>query len=144
LTATRIIHRDFDVRGGSGGDQVIAPYVEAQDEKGIGNALWRTWVFRRAARTMVADLTGKLLPMGIADSHRDEFEDLFGMHSIDQTGDSPKHECRSSAGECEPRVFWVTRRDSADSASDTKYSWSQRSKTGPYARAAGITRVMVM
>jgi Tfp pilus assembly protein PilF len=121
------------------GIKVIAPYVEAQDEKGNWKRVVEDMGFPAGlARTMVADLTGKI-PEGtrrirIVTNLKIYWDSIH----IDQTGDA--HDARvqevplanaSLAFLGYPKEIRLT------PASDTTYSYSQRSKTGPYTRAAG-------
>jgi len=121
------------------GIKVIAPYVEAQDEKGNWKRVVEDMGFPAGlARTMVTDLTGKI-PEGtrrirIVTNLKIYWDSIH----IDQTGDA--HDARvqevplanaSLAFLGYPKEIRLT------PASDTTYSYSQRSKTGPYTRAAG-------
>jgi len=121
------------------GIKVIAPYVEAQDANGKWTRVVDDMGFPAGlARTMVADLSGKLPP----GTHRirivNNLKIYWDAMRIDQTPDH--HESRVSEVPLAraaldrlgyPREIRLT------PASDTTYSYSQRSLTGPYAHAAG-------
>ncbi len=121
------------------GIKVIAPYVEAQDAAGIWKKVVDDMGFPAGlARTMVTDLTGKLPPGTRRIRVVNNLKIYWDSILIDQTPDAQ-----------DARVAEVPLADAAlefqgypreirlTPASDTKYSWSQRSMTGPYAHAAG-------
>jgi Tfp pilus assembly protein PilF len=121
------------------GIKVIAPYVEAQDAGGAWKKVVDDMGFPAGlARTMVTDLTGKLPPgtrrIRIVNNLKIYWDSIL----IDQTPDAQDARVAevpladaSLEFQGYPREIRLT------PASDTKYSWSQRSMTGPYAHAAG-------
>jgi FG-GAP-like repeat/Tetratricopeptide repeat/ASPIC and UnbV len=121
------------------GIKVIAPYVEAQDAQGNWKKVIDDMGFPAGlARTMVTDLAGKLPPgtrrIRIVNNLKIYWDSIL----IDQTPDAKDARVSevpladaSLAFQGYPREIRLT------PASDTKYSWSQRSMTGPYAHAAG-------
>jgi Tfp pilus assembly protein PilF len=121
------------------GIKVIAPYVEAQDTNGKWIRVVDDMGFPAGlARTMVTDLTGKLAPGTRRIRILNNLKIYWDAVRIDQTPDA--REVRVSEVPLVtaaldylgyPREIRLT------PASDTTYSYSQRSKTGPYARAAG-------
>lgn len=121
------------------GVKVIAPYVEAQDEKGNWKRVVEDMGFPAGlARTMVADLSGKL-PAGTRRIRIvTNLKIYWDAIRIDQTGDARDTRVQevplATAGLAflgYPKEIRLT------PASDTTYSFSKRSMTGPYARAAG-------
>jgi Flp pilus assembly protein TadD len=121
------------------GIKVIGPYVEAQDAHGKWLRVVDDMGFPAGlARTMVTDLTGKLQPGTRRIRIVNNLKIYWDAIRIDQTAD-PKDvrvaEVPPAAAALEflgyPREIRLT------PASDTTYSYSQRSMTGPYARAAG-------
>jgi len=121
------------------GVKVIAPYVEAQDEKGNWKQVVEDMGFPAGlARTMVADLSGKL-PAGTRRIRIvTNLKIYWDAIRIDQTGDARDAYVQevplATAGLAflgYPREIRLT------PASDATYSFSKRSMTGPYARAAG-------
>ena len=121
------------------GIKVIAPYVEAQDTNGKWIRVIDDMGFPAGlARTMVTDLTGKLPPGTRRIRIVNNLKIYWDAVRIDQTPDA--REVRLS----EVPLFTAAldylgypREIRLTPASDTTYSYSQRSKTGPYARAAG-------
>jgi Tfp pilus assembly protein PilF len=121
------------------GIKVIAPYVEAQNAKGEWVRVVEDMGFPAGlARTMVADLTGKL-PAGtrrirIVNNLKIYWDDV----RIDQTRD-PKdaHVSDVPLAIASLAFLGFPRETRLTPASDTLYSYSKRSMTGPYARAAG-------
>jgi Tfp pilus assembly protein PilF len=121
------------------GIKVIAPYVEAQDASGAWKKVIDDMGFPAGlARTMVTDLTGKLPPgtrrIRIVNNLKIYWDSIL----IDQTPDAQDARVAevpladaSLEFEGYPREIRLT------PASDTMYSYAQRSMTGPYARAAG-------
>jgi Tfp pilus assembly protein PilF len=121
------------------GIKVIAPYVEALDAQGKWVRVIDDMGFPAGlARTMVADLTGKL-PQGTRHIRIvNNLKIYWDVIRIDQTLEQP-----------DVRVAEVPLADAAldflgypreirlTPASDTTYSYAHRSMTGPYARAAG-------
>jgi Tfp pilus assembly protein PilF len=121
------------------GIKVIAPYVEALDAQGQWLRVVDDMGFPAGLeRTMVADLTGKLPPSTRRIRIVNNLKIYWDVIRIDQTPDQP-----------EVRVAEVPLADAAldflgypreirlTPASDTTYSYAQRSMSGPYARAAG-------
>jgi len=121
------------------GIKVIAPYVEAQDTNGKWIRVIDDMGFPAGlARTMVTDLAGKLPPGTRRIRIVNNLKIYWDAVRIDQTPDA--REVRVS----EVPLFTAAldylgypREIRLTPASDTTYSYSQRSKTGPYARAAG-------
>jgi Tfp pilus assembly protein PilF len=119
--------------------KVIAPYVEAQDANGKWVRVVDDMGFPAGlARTMVTDLTGKLPPGTRRIRIVNNLKIYWDAIRIDQTPDAREmrvSEVPLAAAALDylgyPREIRLT------PASDTTYSYSQRSKTGPYARAAG-------
>jgi len=128
------------------GIKVIPPYVEAQDASGKWVRVIEDMGFPAGLeRTMIADLTGKI-PAGTRRIRIvDNLKIYWDAIQIDQTvvNQSPDR-TRESARVTEvplahaaldflgfPKEIRLT------PASDTVYSYARRSKTGPYARAAG-------
>ncbi len=123
------------------GIKVIAPYVEAQDSTGSWKKVVDDMGFPAGlARTMVTDLTGKLPPNTRRIRIVNNLKIYWDSILIDQTQTPDAQNARVAevpladaalAFQGYPREIRLT------PASDTKYSWSQRSMTGPYAHAAG-------
>jgi Flp pilus assembly protein TadD len=121
------------------GIRVIAPYVEAQDAQGKWVRVVEDMGFPAGLeRTMVADLTGKL-PAGtrrirIVTNLRIYWDAI----RIDQTPD-PKaiHVSEVPLVKAALDFLGYPREIRLQPASDTTYSYTHRSRTGPYARAAG-------
>lgn len=121
------------------GIKVIAPYVEAQNAKGQWVRVVDDMGFPAGlARTMVADLTGKL-PAGtrrirIVNNLKIYWDDV----RIDQTPD-PKdaHVSEVPLANASLAFLGFPRETRLTPASDTLYSYRRRSRSGPYARAAG-------
>jgi Tfp pilus assembly protein PilF len=124
------------------GIKVIAPYVEAQNAKGQWLRVIDDMGFPAGlARTMVADLSGKI-PAGtrrirIVNNLRIYWDAV----RIDQT---PEPTNSTAARVTEVPLVSATlaflgfpRETRLTPASDTLYSYRQRSVSGPYARAAG-------
>jgi Tfp pilus assembly protein PilF len=121
------------------GIKVIAPYVEALDMQGKWVRVIDDMGFPAGlARTMVADLTGKL-PQGTRRIRiANNLKIYWDAIRIDQTLEQPDarvaevplaHAALDFLGY--PREIRLT------PASDTTYSYAHRSMSGPYARAAG-------
>jgi Flp pilus assembly protein TadD len=121
------------------GIKVIAPYVEAQDANGKWVRVVDDMGFPAGlARTMVTDLTGKLPPGTRRIRIVNDLKIYWDAIRIDQTpdtGDTRVSEVPLANAVLDylgyPREIRLT------PASDTTYSYSQRSMTGPYAHAAG-------
>ncbi len=121
------------------GIKVIAPYVEAQDARGKWIRVVDDMGFPAGlARTMVTDLTGKLPPGTRRIRIVNNLKIYWDAIRIDQTPD-PKDvrvaEVPLAGAALE--FLGYPREIRLSPASDTTYSYSQRSMTGPYARAAG-------
>jgi len=121
------------------GVKVIAPYVEALDAQGKWVRVVEDMGFPAGLeRTMVADLTGKLSPGTRRIRIVNNLKIYWDAIRIDQTPEQR-----------DVRVAEVPLADAAlgflgypreirlTPASDTVYSYVHRSKSGPYARAAG-------
>jgi Flp pilus assembly protein TadD len=121
------------------GIKVIAPYVEAQDTQGKWTRVVDDMGFPAGlARTMVADLTGKLPPGTRRIRIVNNLKIYWDAVRIDQTpeaSDVRVEEVPLTNAALDylgyPREIRLT------PASDTTYSYTQRSMTGPYAHAAG-------
>jgi Flp pilus assembly protein TadD len=121
------------------GIKVIAPYVEALDTQNNWVRVVEDMGFPAGLeRTMVTDLTGKLPPGTRRIRIASNLKIYWDAIRIDQTPDAKEirtTEIRLAKASLEflgyPREIRLT------PASDTMYSFSNRSTTGPYARAAG-------
>jgi tetratricopeptide (TPR) repeat protein len=121
------------------GIKVIAPYVEALDALGKWTRVVEDMGFPAGLeRTMTTDLTGKLSPGTRRIRIVNNLKIYWDAIRIDQTPDPQNirvtevplaHAALDFLGY--PREIRLT------PASDTTYSYAQRSMTGPYARAAG-------
>jgi len=121
------------------GIKVIAPYVEAQDAHGKWMRVVDDMGFPAGlARTMVTDLTGKLPPGTRRIRVVNNLKIYWDAIRIDQTPD-PKDVRVSEVPLAGAALEFLgyPREVRLSPASDTTYSYSQRSMTGPYARAAG-------
>jgi tetratricopeptide (TPR) repeat protein len=121
------------------GIKVIAPYVEVQDAQGKWTRVVDDMGFPAGlARTMVADLTGKI-PAGTRKIRIvNNLKIYWDAIRIDQTLDVKQvqvHEVPLAQASLE--FLGYPRELRLHPASDTVYSYSQRSPTGPYARASG-------
>jgi len=121
------------------GIKVIAPYVEAQDHRGKWIRVLDDMGFPAGlARTMVTDLTGKLPPGTRRIRIVDNLKIYWDAIRIDQTPDA--HDIRVSElplANAALDYLGYPREIRLTPASDTTYSYAQRSMTGPYAHAAG-------
>ena len=121
------------------GIKVIAPYVEAQDAQGNWKRVVEDMGFPAGlARTMVADLTGKI-PAGTRRIRIvSNLKIYWDAVRIDQT---PPVEGIKVAevplATASLAFLGYPKEIRLQPASDTVYSYSHRSPTGPYARAAG-------
>jgi len=121
------------------GIKVIAPYVEAQDAQGSWNRVMEDMGFPAGlARTMVTDLTGKI-PAG---THRIRIVSNLKIYwdavRIDQTPPVEGIKVKEvPLGTASLAFLGYPKEIRLKPASDTVYSYSHRSPTGPYARAAG-------
>jgi tetratricopeptide (TPR) repeat protein len=121
------------------GIKVIAPYVEAQDAQGHWTRVVDDMGFPAGlARTMVADLTGKI-PAGTRRIRIvNNLKIYWDAIRIDQTAEVKSvevHEVPLANASLEFLGF--PREIRLHPASDTVYSYTQRSPTGPYAHASG-------
>jgi len=121
------------------GIKVIAPYVEAQDTNGNWIRVVDDMGFPAGlARTMVTDLTGKLPPGTRRVRIVNNLKIYWDAIRIDQTPDA--REVRVSEvplAKASLDYLGYPREIRLTPASDTTYSYNQRSMTGPYAHAAG-------
>ena len=121
------------------GIKVIAPYVEAQDAQGKWVRVVEDMGFPAGlARTMVTDLAGKL-PAG---SRRIRIVSNLKIYwdrvRIDQTPEQRDVQVREvPLATAELAFLGYPKEIRLHPASDTVYSYTHRSPTGPYARAAG-------
>jgi Tfp pilus assembly protein PilF len=121
------------------GIKVIPPYVEALDERGKWVRVVEDMGFPAGLeRTMVADLTGKI-PAGTRRIRIvNNLKIYWDVIRIDQTPDV--HDTRVvqvPLAKAALDFVGYPRETRLKPASDTVYSYSQRSTTGPYAHAAG-------
>ena len=121
------------------GIKVIAPYVEAQDAQGKWVRVVEDMGFPAGlARTMVTDLTGRI-PAGTRRIRIvSNLKIYWDRVRIDQT--PPQADVRVSEvplATAELAFLGYPKEIRLHPASDTVYSYSHRSATGPYARAAG-------
>ena len=121
------------------GIKVIAPYVEAQDTNGKWIRLVDDMGFPAGLeRTMVTDLTGKLPPGTRRIRIVNNLKIYWDAVRIDQTPEA--HDVRVAEvalANAALEYLGYPREIRLTPASDTTYSFTQRSMTGPYARAAG-------
>ncbi len=121
------------------GIKVVAPYVEAQNAQGKWVRVIDDMGFPAGLeRTMIADLTGKI-PAG---THRIRIVNNLKIYwdaiRIDQT--PPQRSVRVTEvplANASLDFLGFPKEIRLTPASDTMYSYSTRSMTGPYARAAG-------
>ncbi len=121
------------------GIKVIAPYVEAQDAAGNWKRVIDDMGFPAGLhRTMVADLSGKL-PAGTRRIRIvTNLKIYWDAMRIDQTGDAKDARVQEvPLAKASLAFMGYPKETRLTPASDTKYSWSARSMTGPYTRAAG-------
>jgi Tfp pilus assembly protein PilF len=121
------------------GVKVIAPYVEAQDATGKWVRVVEDMGFPAGLeRTMVADLSGKLPPGARRIRIVTNLKVYWDAIRIDQTPD-PKGVRVSEVPLAKAALDFLgyPREVRLQPASDTTYSYTNRSMTGPYARAAG-------
>ncbi|HLK05334.1 MAG TPA: FG-GAP-like repeat-containing protein [Candidatus Acidoferrum sp.] len=121
------------------GIKVIPPYVEAQDAAGNWKRVIEDMGFPAGLhRTMVADLSGKL-PAGTRRIRIvTNLKIYWDAMRIDQTGDARDARVQEVPLATANLAFMGYPKETRlTPASDTKYSWSARSMTGPYTRAAG-------
>ena len=121
------------------GIKVIPPYVEAQDAQGKWVRVVDDMGFPAGLeRTMIADLTGKL-PAG---THRIRIVNNLKIYwdaiRIDQTPEQRSVRVTEvPLANASLDFLGFPKETRLTPASDTMYSYSKRSMTGPYARAAG-------
>jgi Flp pilus assembly protein TadD len=121
------------------GIKVIAPYVEAQDAQGQWTRVVDDMGFPAGlARTMVADLTGKL-PAGTRRIRIvNNLKIYWDAVRVDQTPEPRDVRVMEiPLANAELAFLGFPRETRLHPASDTIYSYRRRSMTGPYARAAG-------
>jgi Flp pilus assembly protein TadD len=121
------------------GIKVIAPYVEALDAQGKWTRVVDDMGFPAGLeRTMVADLSGKL-PRGTRRirivTNLKIYWDAVRIDQTPETRDVRVSEVPLARAALD--FLGYPREIRLHPASDTIYSYSQRSMTGPYARAAG-------
>ena len=121
------------------GIKVIAPYVEAQDAQGNWKKVVEDMGFPAGlARTMVADLTGKLPPGTRRIRIVNNLKIYWDAIRIDQTPETKDvHVAEMPLAKASLDFLGFPREIRLQPASDTTYSYTRRSKTGPYAHAAG-------
>jgi len=121
------------------GIKVIPPYVEAQDRQGQWVRVVEDMGFPAGLeRTMVADLTGKLPPGTRRIRIVNNLKIYWDAIRIDQTPDA--QDVRVAEVPLAKAVLdylGYPKEIRLEPASDTTYSYSQRSMSGPYAHAAG-------
>jgi len=121
------------------GIKVIPPYVEALDAQGKWVRVIEDMGFPAGLeRTMVADLTGKF-PAGTRRIRIvNNLKIYWDAIRIDQTPDAPDvRVVQVPLAKAALDFVGYPREIRLKPASDTIYSYSHRSMTGPYARAAG-------
>jgi Tfp pilus assembly protein PilF len=121
------------------GIRVIPPYVEALDAQGKRVRVVEDMGFPAGLeRTMVADLTSKL-PAGTRRIRIvNNLKIYWDAIRIDQTPDAPDvRVAQVPLAKAALDFVGYPREIRLKPASDTTYSYSHRSMTGPYARAAG-------
>jgi tetratricopeptide (TPR) repeat protein len=121
------------------GIKVIAPFVEAQDAQGKWVRVVEDMGFPAGlARTMVADLTGKI-PAGTRRirivSNLKIYWDAVRIDQTPEANGVRVTEVPLAAASL--AYLGYPKEIRLDPASDTTYSFSKRSLTGPYAHAAG-------
>ena len=121
------------------GIKVIPPYVEALDAQGKWVRVVEDMGFPAGLeRTMVADLTGKL-PAGTRRIRiANNLKIYWDAIRVDQTPDIKEmHVAQVPLAKASLNFVGYPRETRLTPASDTVYSYSQRSMTGPYAHATG-------
>jgi Tfp pilus assembly protein PilF len=121
------------------GIKVIAPYVEALDPNGKWVRAIEDMGFPAGLeRTMIADLSGKL-PAGTTRIRiLTNLKIYWDAIRIDQTPDTDAiHVARVPLAKAGLDFLGYPREIRLQPASDTTYSYARRSRSGPYARAAG-------
>ncbi len=121
------------------GVKVIAPYVEALDAQNKWTRVVEDMGFPAGLeRTMIADLTGKLPPGTRRIRIASNLKIYWDAIRIDQT--PAAQEIRTAEvplAKASLEFLGYPREIRLTPASDTIYSFANRSMTGPYARAAG-------
>lgn len=121
------------------GIKVIAPYVEAQDAQGKWVRVVEDMGFPAGLeRTMIADLTGKI-PAGTRRIRIvNNLKIYWDAIRIDQTTEQRNVRVTEvPLANASLDFLGYPKEIRLQPASDTVYSYSKRSMTGPYARAAG-------
>jgi tetratricopeptide (TPR) repeat protein len=121
------------------GIKVIAPYVEALDANNKWVRVVEDLGFPAGLeRTMVADLTGKLPPGARRIRIVTNLKIYWDAIRIDQTPDAKEiRAAEVPLAQASLEFLGYPREIRLTPASDTTYSFANRSKTGPYAHAAG-------
>lgn len=121
------------------GIKVIAPYVEAQNAQGEWVRVVDDMGFPAGlARTMVADLSGKLAAGKRRIRIVTNLKIYWDAIRIDQTPEASGVSVREVPLASAALAFLGYPKEiRLQPASDTMYSYTHRSRTGPYARAAG-------
>ena len=121
------------------GVKVIAPYVEAQDANNKWVRIVEDMGFPAGLeRTMVTDLTGKLPPGTRRIRIVSNLKIYWDAIRIDQTPDAKEiRTAEVPLAKASLEFLGYPREIRLTPASDTIYSFTNRSMTGPYARAAG-------
>ena len=121
------------------GIKVIAPYVEAQDAQANWKRVVEDLGFPAGLeRTMVADLTGEIPPGTRRIRIVNNLKIYWDAIRIDQTPDTDDvHVTEVPLAKASLAFLGFPREQRLQPASDTTYSFTHRSKTGPYVRAAG-------
>jgi Tfp pilus assembly protein PilF len=121
------------------GIKVIAPYVEALDAQGHWVRVVDDMGFPAGLeRTMVADLTGKLQPGTRRIRIVTNLKIYWDRIRIDTTPDATDyHVSEVPLSGATLDFLGYPREVRGSPPSDISYSYASRSKTGPYARAAG-------
>jgi Flp pilus assembly protein TadD len=121
------------------GIKVIAPYVEALGAQNKWVRVVEDMGFPAGLeRTMVADLTGRLPPGTRHIRIVSNLKIYWDAIRIDQTPDAKKiHSAEVPLAKASLEFLGYPREIRLTPASDTTYSFANRSMTGPYARARG-------
>ncbi len=121
------------------GVKVVAPYVEAQDAQGKWIRVIDDLGFPAGlARTMVADLTGKLPPGTKRIRIATNLKIYWDAIRIDQTPETSEiRVTEAPLAKADLGFIGYPQEIRLQPASDTIYSYSRRSRSGPYSRAAG-------
>jgi len=121
------------------GIKVVAPYVDAQDAQGKWTTVVGDMGFPAGLeRTMIADLTGKLPPGTKRIRIATNLKIYWDAIRIDQTPETSEVRVTEAPLAKADLVFiGYPQEIRLQPASDTIYSYSRRSSSGPYSRAAG-------